>query len=154
MRKGDRVLGFICLGLSLWLILESTKYDYVTRFTPGPGFLPFWLGICLGLLSLYLIYDTFKRKASTREEAPRLPGKKSLWRVCLILLFTAGLALSMKILGFVLTVTIFAFLILIVLERYPFFKSTLYSAIMGGAVFVIACQGGATAGSSDESRTR
>ena len=137
MRKGDRIFAVIGLALSLWMILESLKYDYLTTYTPGPGFHPFWLGICLAVLSLFLLFNTILRKGSKEDEKRRLPGKKSLSRVCLILLFTAGLALFMKTLGFVFTVALFVFVILFVLERYTLFKSVLYGLLMSGAVLLI-----------------
>jgi uncharacterized membrane protein YfcA len=137
MRRGDRVLGFICLALSLWLILESTKYDYVTRFTPGPGFLPFWLGILLGLLSLYLILDTFRRKKTQEEEKSRLPGKKVLLRVGLIIFFVAAFAFFMNSLGFVVTVFLSVALILLVLEGYGILKSLSYGIFFSFSIFLI-----------------
>jgi putative tricarboxylic transport membrane protein len=137
MKKGDRIFAIIGLGLSLWMILESLKYDYLTTYTPGPGFHPFWLGICLALLSLVLLFNTFLRKRNKEDKKSRLPGKKSLLRVGLILLFTAGFALFMTRLGFVLTVAVFVFLILFVLERYSLLKSLLYGILMSGAVLLI-----------------
>jgi len=137
MKKGDRIFAIIGLGLSLWMILESLKYDYLTTYTPGPGFHPFWLGICLALLSLVLLFNTFLRRRSKEDKKSRLPGKKSLLRVGLILLFTAGFALFMTRLGFVLTVAVFVFLILFVLERYSLLKSLLYGILMSGAVLLI-----------------
>jgi len=137
MKRGDRIFAIISLGLSFWLILESFKFDYMTTYTPGPGFHPFWLGVCLGLLSLFLIFDTLRRKDRKGDQKKRLPGKKSLLRVALILLFTAGFALSMTTLGFVLTVTVFVFVILFVLERYTLFRSIFYGIIMSGAVLLI-----------------
>ena len=137
MRKGDRIFAFICLGLSFWLIWESRKFDYTTRYTTGPGFLPLWLGVCLALLSLSLLFNTFKRKQDKEDKKSRLPGKKSLFRVGLILLFTAGFAFSMTALGFVFTVALFVFGILFALERYTLLKSLFYGLIMSGAVFLI-----------------
>ena len=137
MKKGDRIFAVIGLGLSLWMILESLKYDYLTTYTPGPGFHPFWLGICLALLSLILLFNTFLRKKSKEDKKSRMPGKKSLLRVGLILLFTASFALFMTRLGFVLTVAVFVFLILFVLERYSLLKSLLYGILMSGAVLLI-----------------
>lgn len=137
MKKADRIFALLGLGLSCWLILESRKFDYMTTYTPGPGFHPFWLGICLALLSLALLVDTFRRKGGTVDEENRLPGEKSLFRVGLILLFTAGFAVSMTTLGFVPMVLAFVFLILYLLEHYPLFKSILYSCIMSGTIFLI-----------------
>ena len=137
MRKGDRIFALIGLGLSFCLILESFRFDYMTTYTPGPGFHPFWLGVCLGLLSLFLLANTFWRKSGKEEDKKRMPGRNALSRVGLILFFTAGFALSMTGLGFVLTVAVFVFLLLFVLEHYTLFKSILYGIIMSGVVFVI-----------------
>jgi len=137
MKRADRIFAFIGLVLSCWLVFESLKFDYMTTYTPGPGFHPLWLGVCLGLLSLALMADTFRRRGGLKDEEKRLPGEKSLLRVGLILLFTAGFALSMTTLGFIPTVILFVFLVLFVLERYSLFKSILYSGIMSGAIFLI-----------------
>ncbi|MDI7258883.1 MAG: tripartite tricarboxylate transporter TctB family protein [Thermodesulfobacteriota bacterium] len=137
MRKGDRVFGLICLGLSFWLILESRKFDYTTRYTAGPGFLPFWLGVCLGLLSLYLLFNTFARKGDKEDDKAVFPKKKSLLRVGLILLFIAAFAFFMNTLGFTLTVFLSVTLILFTLERYKIFKSIFYGIMFSGSVFLI-----------------
>lgn len=137
MRKGDRVFGLICLGLSFWLILESRKYDYMTTYTPGPGFLPFWLGVCLGLLSLSLFLNTLLRKAGEEDEKKRLLGKKPLFRVGFILLFTGAFIFSMTILGFTSTVFLFVSLLLLMLEGYGIFKSLAYGIGFSGSVFLV-----------------
>lgn len=137
MRKGDRVLGLIGLGLSLWLIWEASRFDYMTQYTPGPGFHPFWLGVCLGLLSLYLLFDTFKRKLDKEYEKKCLPGRKSLTRLGLILLLTTAFALSMGTLGFVLTTFAFIVLILAVLEGYNVFRSIVYGTFFSVSIFFI-----------------
>ena len=136
MKKADRIFAIICLGLSGWLIQESFKYDYMTMYTPGPGFHPFWLGICLGLLSLYLLFDTFRRR-EVKEEQSYLPGKKGLIRVGLILLITAVLALLMTRLGFVLSSFLFIVLTLFILEKFKIGKSLFYGAVMSGTIFLI-----------------
>ncbi len=55
MKKADRIFGVIGLGLALWAFLESRKFDYMTEFTPGPGFLPFWLGVILTICAIPII---------------------------------------------------------------------------------------------------
>jgi putative tricarboxylic transport membrane protein len=137
MKKADRIFALIGLGLSAWLIAESLKYDYMTTYTPGPGFHPFWLGICLGLLSLFLIFSTFRRKDTEEEKRSYLPGKKALVRVGLILIITTGMAVGMTRLGFVLSTFVFITLILLILEKFTVVKSILYSTLLSGAVFLI-----------------
>ena len=86
MKKADRIFGVIGLGLALWSYLESTRLQYMTEFTPGPGFFPFWVGVVLALLSLYLIVSTYTRKPSEKDNKKVLPEKHMLYRVGFIML--------------------------------------------------------------------
>ena len=137
MKKGDRVFSIICMGLSLWLIIESLQFDYLSEFGPGPGFEPFWLGILLAILSVALLINTFRRKDDSEAEKSHLPGWKALGRVGLIMLITAGFALSLNTLGFVVTVFLFVALILFVLEDVGILKSMFYGIMFSGSVFLI-----------------
>lgn len=137
MKRADRIFALISLGLSCWLILESFKYDYMTTYTPGPGFHPFWLGICLGLLSFVLLFNTFRRKESKKDGETGLPGRKALLRAGLILLITAGLVFFMTKIGFILAAFVFIAVILIVMERFSMIKGILYSVVLSGSIFLI-----------------
>jgi len=137
MREGERGFGLICLGLSLWLIIEANKFDYRMMYTPGPGFLPFWLGVSLGMLSLYLIVHPFFQKNRKEPKAKILPGWKTLLRVGLILLIFSGFILLMTTLGFSLAVFVSVALILFVLEAYGMARSIIYGILYSGLFFLI-----------------
>jgi putative tricarboxylic transport membrane protein len=126
MRKADRIYGVIGLGLSLWCYLESTKFTYMTQFTPGPGFMPFWVGVVLAVLSCYLIIDSFVRKGGKKDNAKLLPEKHALYRVGIIMLMLFGVKFSMNLLGFPLTLALFTTAILLFLEHYSVLKSVGY----------------------------
>jgi hypothetical protein len=137
MKKADRIFGFIGLGLSLWCFLESRQLTYRTEFTPGPGFLPFWVGVTLALLSLYLLYDTFRREPSAEDHGKILPKKKALARVGFIFLMMIGVLIFMPYLGFPLTVTLFVTAILFTLERYGIFKSVGYGIAYAAVTWAV-----------------
>jgi putative tricarboxylic transport membrane protein len=126
MKKADRIYGVIGLGLSLWCYLESRRLDYMTEFTPGPGFMPFWVGVVLAVLSCYLIIDSFVRTAGKKDNAKLLPEKHALYRVGAIMLMLFGVTFSMKFLGFPLTLALFTTAILLFLEHYSVLKSVGY----------------------------
>ena len=133
MRKADRIFGVIGLGLALWAYLESRKFDYMTEFTPGPGFMPFWVGVILAVLSCYLLLDTFKRRPSDKDNKKLLPEKHALIRVGAIMLMLFIVRLSMNFLGFPITIALFTTVLLYFLERYSVIKSVglgiAYSAV-------------------------
>ena len=137
MKKGDRVFAIIGMGLSLWLIIESLSFDYLSEFGPGPGFEPFWLGIALAILSIALLIKTFYRRGGEPDETSPLPGLKPLGRLGLIMIIIAGFALFLNTLGFVVTVFLFVSLILFTLENVGILKSMFYGIMFSGFVFLI-----------------
>ena len=137
MRKADRIYGVIGLGLSLWAYLESTRLDYMTEFTPGPGFMPFWVGVVLAVLSFYLIIDSFVRKSGKKDEAKLLPEKHALYRVGAIMLMLFAVTFSMKFLGFPLTLVLFTTVVLSVMERYSILKSIGYGIAYAAVTWFI-----------------
>jgi hypothetical protein len=116
MREGERGFGLICLGLSLWLILEANKFDYRMR---------------------YMIVHPFFQKNRKEPKAKILPGWKTLLRVGLILLIFSGFILLMTTLGFALAVFVSVALILFVLEAYGMARSIIYGILYSGLFFLI-----------------
>jgi hypothetical protein len=137
MRRADRIFGIIGLGLALWAYLESRRFHYMSEFTPGPGFFPFWVAVSLALLSAYLIYSTFKRAPSTQDEKKILPQRHALIRVSAILLLLIAATGAMKLLGFLLTLVVFTTAILTILERYSVLKSLAYGIAYAAVTWFI-----------------
>jgi putative tricarboxylic transport membrane protein len=137
MKKGDITFSVICMGLSLWLILESQKFAYASKFGIGPGFFPFWLGIVLAGFSLFKFVASLTEKYDAEDLKPRLPRLGSLGRLGLIMLIMAGFALVMNGLGFILTVFLFVSIILFVLEGDSVLKSIFYGVMFSAAIFLV-----------------
>jgi len=137
MRKADRIFAVIGLGLALWSYLESRKFRYVTEFTPGPGFFPFWVGLILALLSAYLLYDSYRREPSKQDEKKILPEQHALVRVAAILAMLFVATFVMKFLGFPLTLAVFTTAILFILEHYSIFKSIAYGIAYAAVTWFI-----------------
>ncbi len=137
MRKADRIFGVIGLGLSLWAYLESTKFKYMEKFTPGPGFRPFWVAVALAILSCYLIFDSFRRETSAQDGKKVLPERHALYRVGAIMLMLFGARFSMNFLGFPLTLAVFTAAILWVLEHYSILKSVCYGIAYAAVTWFI-----------------
>ncbi|MCJ7664912.1 MAG: tripartite tricarboxylate transporter TctB family protein [Desulfobacterales bacterium] len=139
MNKGNRVFSIVCLGISLWLVLGSFEYNYTVKYTPGPGFLPFWVGIILSLFSIALFIETFikTRSGKNLNEPPRMPGRKILYRVGGVILLTAGVAVLMTYLGFVLNATLFVSGILFLMERVSVVRSVIIGLAMSVSLYLI-----------------
>jgi putative tricarboxylic transport membrane protein len=137
MRKADYIFGVIGLGLSFWCFLESRKFTYMTEFTPGPGFMPFWVGIILAILSCYLLIDAYVRKPSKEDSASILPKKRSLYRVGFLFVLLFILKTVMPFLGFPLTICLFVATILFSLERYSIVKSIGYGIAYSVVIWLV-----------------
>jgi putative tricarboxylic transport membrane protein len=137
MRKGDRAFGLICLAVSIWLLIEASRFDYLTEFTPGPGFALFWLGIILGLFSLYMIFNASRRKGGKEDDKRILPERKSLQRIGLIFLILTAFTVLLMPLGFLLSTWALVFALLYLLEGYSISKSIFYSILFSGISFLI-----------------
>jgi hypothetical protein len=109
----------------------------MTQYTPGPGFMPFWVGVVLAILSCYLIVDSYLRKGGKKDDAKLLPGKHALYRVGAIMLLLFGVRFSMNFLGFPLTLVLFTTAILWLLERYSILKSVGYGIAYAAATWFV-----------------
>jgi len=55
MNSRDLLGGFFWLVLSVFVCIESIRNDIGTVHYPGPGFLPFWSAVILGVFAAILI---------------------------------------------------------------------------------------------------
>jgi putative tricarboxylic transport membrane protein len=62
MKRRDLLAGLFWLGISVFVIIESVRSDIGSLHSPGPGFLPFWSAVILGVLSIVLLATTSLKK--------------------------------------------------------------------------------------------
>jgi hypothetical protein len=62
MKKFDQVGSLVCLGIAALFIWQSSLVPSGNIRQPGPGFLPFWVGVILALLSMVLWFQARFRK--------------------------------------------------------------------------------------------
>ncbi len=65
MKRFDKIGALVCLVVAAVAIWQSAIIPMGRIHKPGPGFLPFWVGIILALLSVTLFIE-----ASVRKPAP------------------------------------------------------------------------------------
>ncbi|WP_248930764.1 tripartite tricarboxylate transporter TctB family protein [Paenibacillus hamazuiensis] len=102
--------GFFVLLLSLVLLVTSFSYPYKKiGLGLGPGFFPVWLSVILMVLSCFYIYDSFKSKENSQTTFPRGDVLRNILFIlgCLVLF-----VVLISFIGFVLTGTLFLFLLL------------------------------------------
>lgn len=64
MRLANRITSILLFLFGIYVLVEALKFDYMVEGTPGPGFLPFWVGLSISLLALIPLAKTFTQFAS------------------------------------------------------------------------------------------
>ena len=79
MRSADRFTAVLLLALSVAFSAGALKsYAWWGSGGPGPAFLPFWLGVVMGLLSLGLLLKSIKQQQPGDAWLPRGEGLRDM----------------------------------------------------------------------------
>lgn len=111
MDKADRASGLFWLIFSVFISYQSYKLGLGILRQPGPGFLFFWTGIVVAILSLTVIVRSF-RKRSPDKAKESVFARWNVTKIALVLLSLFLYAFLMERLGF-LIVTLLLFLFLL-----------------------------------------
>ncbi len=101
MEKSDRCTSVLYAAFGLFIAFEGYRLELGTLRAPKPGFLVFWGGVALSILSLVLFIQTFLPQ---KTEKTTLWGKTLQWRK--VLKLTGSLffyAIVLRGLGFLLS---------------------------------------------------
>jgi len=64
MRIANRIASILLFSFGIYVFVQALKFDYMVDGTPGPGFLPFWVGLSISLVALIPLVRTFTKFAS------------------------------------------------------------------------------------------
>jgi len=134
--KADGASGFFWLIFSVFASYESYKLGLGTLRQPGPGFLFFWTGLVVGILSLTVMIKSFGE--GSPDHADKHDFRK--WNIKKIILVLASLflyTLFMEPAGY-LVVTLLLFLFLLgVVERKGWRFAALVSFVVSAASYLL-----------------
>lgn len=121
--------GLALAALGGYIVLEASRWDYLTPDGPGAGFFPLWYGIAMLSLSAILVVSNLKSrlKIDWRSTGRAL----STW-----LALAASVALF-KPLGFVLSFALLTFFLVAVMYRRPLRVAALAAAASAAAFHVV-----------------
>jgi putative tricarboxylic transport membrane protein len=121
MGKADRISGSFWFIFSVMVSIESYRLGLGTLHRPGPGFLFFWAGIFLGILSVVVIIRAWGSKKSGEPEIS-IFGGQNMTKVVFVLISLFFYALLMEKIGFIIiTLLLFVFLLGVIEKKRWFF---------------------------------
>ena len=136
MRRADQITGVVMLVFSLAVMEGARRMPPSGTFGPGAGFLPFWLGLAMAVLSIILLVNATREPALAGGRAPFPVG----WKLLPILETIGGLAgfiLLLETLGFLLSIAVLTAFLLRVVEREGWGTTLLVAVGNAGALYII-----------------
>lgn len=97
--------------LSFFVMIFSRRLDWGSLQNPGPGFVPFLLGIVLLAASLYPIMTFFLKKKEAGVSTNEARNPINYRKTGFVLVFLLGYSLLIERLGFVVSTSIFLVLL-------------------------------------------
>ena len=115
MRVADTIAALCVALLGITTIALARQLPYEAEYGPGPGFLPFWLGVTLIVLSPFLVRNALKERADTAPadtggDNPGgffrfAPGSFTAWLIFFV--STIAVSLLFERLGFGLSIGLY-----------------------------------------------
>jgi putative tricarboxylic transport membrane protein len=113
--QGEILAGLLLAALGVFILLESFDLEYTSDFGPGPGFLPFWLGIIISVFSALLILVTIRKPFSPESSGAEASGNP---RRSLIGWVAMALTVPLlTLLGFYISFAILSAFLVLTMER-------------------------------------
>lgn len=131
MGKVDRISGAFWFLFSLFISYQSYKLGLGSVRQPGPGFLFFWTGIVMAILSLVVISTSFKKQSIEGFRKSVLVGS-NIAKLLLVLASLLLYALLIEWLGFLIVTLLLFIFLLRVIEK----KKTWFAVLVGLAVTI------------------
>ncbi len=134
MKKLDYISGFFLLGCAALLLIASRRLPLMSEFGPGSGFFPVILSLLLGLLSLLIIMQAWRKNRRVKASGPTpkiLGPHKRKYFIYLALFFAFGLFFGK--LGYFLSMVLFLAFILKYVEKQSW-KITFGVIVVSGLV--------------------
>lgn len=103
--KQDFVAGMMFVVLGIGFSLIATNYSMGTAARMGPGYFPFWLGVCMSALGAFVALR------ATSPQAEKIKLERFDWSITVILLGSVALSgLLLDYLGVYISVFLLVFL--------------------------------------------
>ncbi len=136
MRNTDRSSSLFWLDVGIGIAISSLKYGFGTLHEPGPGFITFFAGAILIILSLALFLS------SLRDQKDR-SGLQNLWagldpgKVLYVIVLLVAYTFLVKPIGFLISTFLLLFLLFRVKGTYRLKTVLLMSLLVTAGSYIV-----------------
>jgi putative tricarboxylic transport membrane protein len=136
MRRADQITGIFMLIFSVAVMEGGRRMPPSNTFGPGAGFLPFWLGVAMAILSIILLVNATREPVQASGRSPFPKGRP----VVAILETVAALAaffLLLETLGFLVSIALLTAFLLRAVEREGWLTTLMVAVANSAGLYVI-----------------
>lgn len=142
----DFIIGVAIFAIACWLYRESTLIQEYGKVDPiGPQYFPKILAVLTGIFGLILsiksslpfVNKANQKSADSADELETMPWSLSTFRAFGVILIPALYILALPYLGYILTMTLTTFVLLIILKETHWFKIILTSILLPLVLYAI-----------------
>jgi putative tricarboxylic transport membrane protein len=116
MRRADQITGILMLIFSVAVLEGARRMPPSNTFGPGAGFLPFWLGVAMAILSVILLVNATREPAQASASSP-FPKGRAIVAIVETAVALAAFILLLETLGFLLAIALLTAFLLRIVER-------------------------------------
>ena len=133
--SSDFFQGLLWLFIGLVVVFFSSQYAIGTLSDPGPGALPFGLGLIFVLLSMILLFQSFRIK-NPEHGKPRPLGPRR-FKVLLVILFLGLVTFLLEGLGYLLSIFLMISLSMLIMEPKRWLSALLLGVIASCSSYML-----------------
>ena len=134
MKKGLIGVSIVLIVMSIYVMVESSRFERTMKMGIGIGFLPFWMSAIIGFLALLLLINIFRGRI-TFEDKPVFP-KENFFRMVSMVIALILYLISIDIIGYMISTFLFLFATIFILQRsrliYVLFSAAVFTSILYG----------------------
>ena len=135
--KADQISGCFWLIFSVFITVESYRKGLGTLHRPGSGFLYFWLGVALGLMSIVILIRARVNKKAGETKSPIFGRQENMLKIFLVLFSVFLYIFFIETLGFI-SVTLLFFLVLLgLIEKKKWGLTIFFSLLVTVVAYLI-----------------
>jgi hypothetical protein len=130
VRSADRVTAVLLLAFSVAFAAGALKYySWWGPGGPGSAFLPFWLGLVMGLLALGFLIRSLKAQNPGEAWLPRGEGLRDM---LVVLGVTVAFIALLRVTGMVVGTALYLVILVRYLGRHPWWMTIAIAAAAAG----------------------
>ena len=139
MKNRDLLSSMIWMALGGLFVAGALQQGLMRRGVPGPGFLPFFSGLTLIFLSLFVFVPALSQRKKP-ESRDFFPERDSFRKLLLALVALLAFGIAMEYVGYLLTTFLFMFFAARLMEPKGWRTTTLlalFTATLSYLLFVV-----------------